>query len=137
MPVYNGEEYLEEALDGLLGQTYKDFELVISDNASTDRTAEICREYAERDPRIRYVRQAVNVGAVPNHNLLMPWPAVATSSGRGMTTSMSLELLERSVDAIEVHPEAALVSVWDAIVESRDVRTEVRYPLDTANPRPT
>ena len=72
LPVYNGERYLAESLDALLAQTYADFELIISDNASTDGTAEICREYAARDPRIRYVRQPVNVGAGPNHNLLVP-----------------------------------------------------------------
>ncbi|HKN52024.1 MAG TPA: glycosyltransferase, partial [Amycolatopsis sp.] len=54
LPVYNGEEYLAESLDALLGQTYEDFELIISDNASTDGTDEICRQYADKDSRIRY-----------------------------------------------------------------------------------
>jgi len=53
MPVYNGERYLKAALDSVLAQTFRDFELIISDNASTDATEEICREYAARDPRIR------------------------------------------------------------------------------------
>jgi len=70
LPVYNGEKYLAEALDALLGQTYADFELIISDNASTDGTERICREYLARDPRIRYIRQPVNVGASPNHNIV-------------------------------------------------------------------
>ena len=52
MPVYNGERYLEYALQSLLGQSFDDFELVISDNASTDGTGEICGEYARRDERI-------------------------------------------------------------------------------------
>jgi glycosyltransferase involved in cell wall biosynthesis len=66
MPVYNGEETLRCALDSLLGQSFADFELIISDNASTDGTESICRGYAERDPRIRYVRQSKNVGAGAN-----------------------------------------------------------------------
>lgn len=66
MPVYNGEKYLREALDTLLSQSYKDFELIISDNASTDATAIICKEYADKDPRIRYVKQTVNLGALAN-----------------------------------------------------------------------
>ena len=66
MPVYNGEKYIREALDSLLAQTFTDFELIISDNASTDDTGVICREYAARDPRVRYVRQSENRGAMAN-----------------------------------------------------------------------
>lgn len=68
MPVYNAEPYLAEALDGFLAQTFQDFEIIISDNASSDRTAEICRSFVERDPRIRYVRNERNLGAIPNFN---------------------------------------------------------------------
>ena len=71
IPVYNGENYLAEALDSLLRQSFGDFELLISDNASTDRTQEICRAYAARDARIRYVRQDRNIGAGPNHNRVL------------------------------------------------------------------
>lgn len=53
IPVYNGENYLAEALDSLLRQSFGDFELLISDNASTDRTQEICQDYAARDARVR------------------------------------------------------------------------------------
>ena len=49
LPVYNGENYLAESLDALLGQSYKDFELIISDNASTDGTADICQRYLRED----------------------------------------------------------------------------------------
>ena len=68
LPVYNGEEYLAIAIDSLLAQTFADFELIVSDNASTDRTPEICREYAARDSRVQYSRQAVNRGAAWNFN---------------------------------------------------------------------
>lgn len=61
--VYNGERFLRGCLDSFLNQTFRDFELIVSDNASTDRTAEICREYASRDPRIRYYRSEKNMGA--------------------------------------------------------------------------
>lgn len=69
MPVYNGERYVEEAIRSVLAQSYGDFELVISDNASTDRTEQICREFAAADPRIQYFRNPANVGAHPNFNL--------------------------------------------------------------------
>src|SRR6202789_2802935 len=69
MPVYNGETYLEVAISSVLAQSFDDLELIICDNASTDRTAEICQDYAARDPRIRYFRNAQNLGAAPNYNL--------------------------------------------------------------------
>ncbi|MGA0072756.1 MAG: glycosyltransferase family 2 protein [Steroidobacteraceae bacterium] len=69
MPVYNGERFLARALDSVLAQTLTEWELVICDNASTDGTREICERYAAKDARIRYVRNAENLGAHPNYNL--------------------------------------------------------------------
>jgi glycosyltransferase involved in cell wall biosynthesis len=60
--VYNGERFLEETLRSILNQTFTDFELIISDNASTDRTGEIAKAYAKRDGRIRYYRSEKNMG---------------------------------------------------------------------------
>jgi len=66
LPVYNGERYLGEALDSLLAQEYQCFELIVSDNASTDGTAEICRAYQAKDKRIRYFQNESNLGSVKN-----------------------------------------------------------------------
>lgn len=66
MPVYNGEKYIRQALDSLLAQDYGNFELIISDNASTDGTHEICREYLAKDSRIKYFRNEKNMGAAWN-----------------------------------------------------------------------
>jgi glycosyltransferase involved in cell wall biosynthesis len=71
MPVYNGEKHIRQALDSLLAQNYGNFELVISDNASTDGTQEICHEYAMRDRRIRYYRNRQNMGAAWNFNRVL------------------------------------------------------------------
>jgi glycosyltransferase involved in cell wall biosynthesis len=68
MPVFNGEKYLRQALDSILAQTNQDFELIISDNASTDKTQQICREYVRKDSRIRYYRNKINIGAARNFN---------------------------------------------------------------------
>jgi len=68
LPVYNGEKYLRAALDSILRQDYTDFELIISDNASSDATEMICRDYAAKDPRIRYSRNTTNIGASANFN---------------------------------------------------------------------
>ena len=66
MPVYNGEKYILKALDSLLGQTFTDFELIISDNASTDNTYLICQEYTKNDSRVKLIRQTKNMGAIWN-----------------------------------------------------------------------
>jgi glycosyltransferase involved in cell wall biosynthesis len=68
LPVYNGEKYLSEALYSLRAQTFADFTLYISDNGSTDGTADICRRHASEDRRIRFSRSEVNRGAAWNFN---------------------------------------------------------------------
>jgi glycosyltransferase involved in cell wall biosynthesis len=68
LPVFNGQDYLGEAVETLLAQTFTDFELVIVDNASTDRTPEICQAFAARDSRVRYHRNSSNIGGGPNFN---------------------------------------------------------------------
>jgi glycosyltransferase involved in cell wall biosynthesis len=70
LAVRNGARYLGEAVDSLLKQSYKDFELIISDNASTDQTEQICRDYAAKDPRVRYYRSSQDVGLANNYNYL-------------------------------------------------------------------
>ena len=67
LPVYNGEKYLGQAVNSLLNQDFEDFEIIISDNASTDGTAEMCRTYASKDKRIRYYRTESNIGSAPNY----------------------------------------------------------------------
>lgn len=137
LPVYNGERYLAESLDALLAQTYTDFELIISDNASTDRTAEICLEYAARDARIRYVRQPVNIGAQPNHNA-----AIDLARGRYFKWAShddlyAPDLLRRCVAALETHPEVVLAHSLDAMIdESGTVIHQAPYPLETDGPDP-
>jgi glycosyltransferase involved in cell wall biosynthesis len=69
MPVCNGENFISTAMQSLLDQTFSDFELIITDNASTDATESICREFAQRDARIKYIRNKGNLGAAANFNL--------------------------------------------------------------------
>ena len=66
MPVYNGGKYLKEALDSILSQSFTNFELIISDNYSTDETSKICNEYVNKDSRIKYIRQKKNIGVFEN-----------------------------------------------------------------------
>ena len=71
MPVYNGEIFLRKALNSLINQSYTNFELIISDNSSTDATSEICQEFVKKDNRIRYIRQEKNIGAFNNFNFVL------------------------------------------------------------------
>lgn len=68
MPIYNSEKFIRPALDSLLKQDYEHFEVIISDNHSTDATREICLDYTARDGRVRYFRNEMNVGAIKNFN---------------------------------------------------------------------
>ncbi|MFV2002998.1 MAG: glycosyltransferase family 2 protein [Paracoccaceae bacterium] len=69
MPVFNGENYIAHALDSIAAQTFDDYEVIVSDNASTDRTQAIVQARAAADPRIRYVRNEQNLGAARNYNI--------------------------------------------------------------------
>src|SRR3989344_3083761 len=71
MPTYNRAPLLGRALDSLLAQTHKNFELIISDDGSTDRTLQVCKEYALRDKRIRYIHHPQNIGHVVNFEYVM------------------------------------------------------------------
>ncbi|MCT7982337.1 glycosyltransferase [Laspinema sp. A4] len=108
MPVYNGDRYLRLALDSLLAQDYQYFELIISDNASTDSTAEICQEYAAKDSRIRYLRNLQNIGSPQNFNKVFE-----LSKGQYFMWAAHDDLWERTyikkcVSKLENNPEAVL-----------------------------
>src|SRR5882724_4473473 len=104
LPVYNGERYLANALTGLLEQSFEDFELILCDNASTDLTQDICRQFAAKDRRIRYFRNERNIGLAANHNRTFElssgeyfkWAAHDDDSPRPM--------LERFVEVMEQGP---------------------------------
>ncbi len=68
LPVYNGERWLADAITSILNQTFTDFELIICDNCSTDRTREIAEAVVARDNRVRYIRNDINIGVAGNHN---------------------------------------------------------------------
>lgn len=71
MPVYNGEAHIESALKAIVSQTFRDFELIVSDNASTDGTERICRRVAAADPRVRYIRHTTNIGVQANFRFVL------------------------------------------------------------------
>jgi glycosyltransferase involved in cell wall biosynthesis len=137
LPVYNGERYLAEALEALLAQTYDDFELIISDNASNDATEKICRAYADKDDRVRYIRQPVNIGADPNHHFVVEQARGRYFKWAAHDDVYEPELIRRCVEALETHPEVVLAHAADAAIDERgEVIATLPYELDTANPDP-
>ena len=112
LPTYNGEEYLAQALDSLLAQTFTDFELIISDNASTDATESIARAYAARDPRIRYVRHPRNRGSAFNHTYVIREARGEYFKWASDDDLYAPDLLERCVEALDNRPEIPLAHAW-------------------------
>jgi glycosyltransferase involved in cell wall biosynthesis len=99
--VYNGERYISETIDSLLAQTFEDFELTICDNASTDRTEEICRTYAAKDARIRYVRNATNLGAAKNYRRTFELSSGEYFRWANCDDLFAPESLERCVEVLD------------------------------------
>ena len=118
LPIYNGETFLAESLEALLGQTYADFELIISDNASTDNSASICRRYAKQDPRIRYIRQPRNIGMVPNHNFVLAQARSELFKWASDDDLYARNLLGRCVDALDEHPHVVLAHSQSAMIDT-------------------
>jgi glycosyltransferase involved in cell wall biosynthesis len=132
LPVYNGDRYLSESLESLLGQTYAEFELIISDNASTDGTAEICRHYAGQDSRIRYFRQRHNIGCAPNHNFVLTQAKGELFKSASHDDLYASDLVERCIDALDQDPRVVLAHSWSALIDSSGAVTElVEYPVAT------
>jgi glycosyltransferase involved in cell wall biosynthesis len=107
-PVYNGERYLCEAMDSLLTQTFEDFEIVISDNASTDRTEEICRSFAAQDRRVRYVRQPANRGGAWNLNAVFAMATGVYFKWAAHDDLCKPTFLERCVETLDQLPSVVL-----------------------------
>lgn len=109
MPVYNGEKYIGAALRSLAAQTFGDYELVICDNASTDRTQAICEEHAARDPRIRYVRSETNRGVLANFDRAVELASCDLFMWAASDDLWEPRFAERMVGALRAEPDASLV----------------------------
>lgn len=128
LPVYNGERFLTEALDSLLTQTYSDFELIISDNASTDRTEEICRAYAAKDQRVRYFRNTTNIGVNGNFNR-----AFALSKGNYFKWASADDIcrpehLARCIDVLDHEAMVVLAQSKTRFIDENGTPLDVKDP---------
>lgn len=136
LPVYNGENYLVAAIESALSERFDDFELIISDNASTDGTEEICRQYADSDPRVRYFRQRKNLGAAPNYNFTFHRARGKYFRWLSHDDLSHPEFLEAAVPVLDARPEVVLChSTIGQVDENGNEIEEQPYHLRTASSR--
>ena len=117
LAVYNSQQHVAQSIEALLNQTFRDFVLIISDNASTDRTGEICQRYAKEDPRIQYSRNPVNIGAYGNFNRVFE---LSRSKYFKWATGDDLsgpEMLADAVAVLEADPSIALCYPRTVIID--------------------
>ncbi len=141
MPVYNGEEFVRQAIESHLAQTLGDFELVITDNHSTDGTEAICREYAARDRRVRYVRNEINLGGPGNftrafshcRGVYHKW-STADDWWDPTFLAKAVEVLDRDAETILVYPRTVFVDGagketdrYEDMLHLRDDRPSARF----------
>jgi len=138
LPVYNGQDYLRCALDSILQQNYGDFELIISDNASSDGTQQICREYSSQDPRIRYHRNELNIGASANYNRVFELARCQYFKWAAHDDVHLPGCLRRCIEILDAAPEnVVLVSSGTEIVDENGATTARPVEnLDTRHSRP-
>ena len=108
LPVFNGEQFIRAAVESILAQSFSDFELIISDNASTDMTPAICREYAQRDSRIRFIQQSENRGGAWNFNHVFSLARGSYFKWAPCDDVIAPTYLERCIEALDRTPAAVL-----------------------------
>jgi glycosyltransferase involved in cell wall biosynthesis len=105
VPVYNGASTLRPVLDSILAQSYRNLKIVISDNASTDATETICREFAARDPRILYVRQPSNIGPDANFAFVLDQAGTEYFMWTAADDIRSADFVEENLRFLDSHPD--------------------------------
>jgi len=152
VPVYNGERFIAAALDALLTQSFADIEVVISDNGSTDRTEEICRRYAQTDPRVRYDRTPENRGLAWNFNRVVElargeyfkW-AACDDLCAPTYVERCVQILDRNPDVVWCHSQTRYIDISGqllatgtplAFLDPGDGSTGAAIPWTRASARP-
>ena len=138
MPVFNGEPYIEESIRCVLNQTYDNLELVISDNASTDNTEQICRDFKEKDDRVVYIRNTTNIGAAKNYNQAF-WhttgPYFRWHNADDLCSSrlveVCLEVLINNPDTVLSYGKTDIIDARGEFIEHYDDNLDLRQPKAT------
>lgn len=128
LAVRNGEQFIRRAIDSLLSQTFEDFDVVVSDNASTDGTSSICQEYANRDGRIRYFRNVEDLGQIVNVNRVFQLSRGEYFRWIGTDDWLEPGYAARCVEVLDSHSEAIAVTTYFTITDSGG--NQVYRPFD-------
>jgi glycosyltransferase involved in cell wall biosynthesis len=138
LPVFNGANFIRQSVQSLLDQEFGDFEIIITDNASTDETESICREMAKNDARIRYHRNDSNIGAARNYNKVVELAGGEFFKWAAHDDECHPAMLRRCVDILDRAPErVAMVYPLAELIDENGGRLEA--PLDrieSRDPRP-
>lgn len=138
IPAYNCERYIAQSIESLLGQTYGDFEMVISDNASTDGTEDVCRRYERQDRRVRYVRRSENIGGPGNFRHVFSLCSGQYHKWSTADDYWHPQFLEEAVAVLDREPEVVLVYPHTRLIDAEGDPLEDyadNLELDEATPR--
>jgi glycosyltransferase involved in cell wall biosynthesis len=131
IPVRNGERFLGRALDSLLAQDLDDFEIVVCDNASTDKTPEVMRRYAERDPRVRCILNEEDIGQIENFNRVYELSRGEFFRWMGADDWLEPAYARKCVAVLDTRPDAVGVTTqWRFMDDAGRVRS-----IDVPGPR--
>lgn len=133
LPVYNGENFLRTAIESILSQTYDNLELIISDNASTDATEQICRSYASQDARVRYIRHGVNRGASFNFNYVVQEARGRYFKWHAHDDGCLPGYLAACVEAFEAAPDSVVLCQCRTVLIDEDGRPYADYGQEREN----
>jgi glycosyltransferase involved in cell wall biosynthesis len=138
IPVFNGEPFITETLDSVVGQTFEDLEIIISDNASTDRTESICQEYAQKDGRIRYLRNRENIGLAKNFQRVVQLArgeyfklANADDLCGPDLVSQCVQVLDRDPTIVLCYGKTTLIDGQGRTLREHEDRLDLRSPSVT------
>jgi glycosyltransferase involved in cell wall biosynthesis len=106
IPVYNGEDFIRQAIESVLNQDFLNIELIISDNCSTDNTQSICEEYAIKYPQVRYIRQSVNQGMIANFNACLELAQGDFFCWLSHDDFLEPSYISKCIDMLDRHPQA-------------------------------
>jgi glycosyltransferase involved in cell wall biosynthesis len=126
LPCYNSERYIAQAIESLLAQTYGNFKLIISDNASTDATGAICQRYAATDSRVEYTRNPANIGLTRNFNRAFTLSSSKYFKWATADDFSGPEMLADAVAVLEANPAVALCYPRTVLVDAEGRETN-RY----------
>lgn len=134
MPVYNDKDFIEKSLNSILGQTYSDFILIISDDGSTDGSGEICKKYAENDSRIKYIRQEKNLGISRNMQFLLSKASSKYFMWAGDDDLYEESFIEKHINVLEKNKRIVSAFCTCALIDESGsvINNEINY--DYSNP---